>query len=135
MPAALADAKRHARLEKDAKSWLLEQFALELLVLPAHKLRGHPGELESDFRIRAGHLLREKREEALDAVQRQRADLETEAGQETARVAAEYDPQNWTFEKESVRPRSSDTDVKQLALAWIPFAPDSFGAPRPAIEI
>lgn len=221
VPAALADAKRHAQLEKDAKSWLLEQFALELLVLPAHKLRGHPGESEGEFRIRAGQVLREKREEALeamrkkyaakltalsnrerraeakvenekaqlsrqrtgtwirfgtaalsvlmgrkagglgraatgigsmsrtgkekldvrqaeealDAVQRQRADLEAEAGQETARVAAEYDPQNWTFEKESIRPRSSDTDVKQLALAWIPFAPDSFGALRPAIEI
>jgi predicted phage tail protein len=74
-------------------------------------------------------------EEALEAVQRQRADLEAEVEQETARVAAEYDPQNWTFETESIRPRSSDTDVKQLALAWIPFAPDSFGALRPAIEI
>jgi len=220
VPAALADPKRHAQWAKECKSWLMETFTVELPVLAAHKLTGHPGESEGDFRIRAGQLLREKREDAIDkirrkyaakmatlgererraaakvenekaqlsrqrmgtalsfgaaalallmgrkagglgrattgigsiarsgkekldvaqaaetleAVRRQRADLEGEAEQEIARVAAEYDPDQWTIESVRIRPRSGDAEVRQLALAWIPYATDAFGTLRPAVE-
>lgn len=220
IPAPLADAKHYAQLQKECKSWLQQNFALDLLYLPQHKLRGQPGESEGDFRIRAGQLLREKREadiekmrkqyaaklttlsnrqqralakvetekaqlarqrtgtlvsfgaaalsilmgrkaggmsrattgigsmtrtskekldvdhaeQALASVRQQIAVLEAEAETDMARVAAEYDPAGWTIETDAIRPRAADIDVRQVALAWIPYTADAFGALREAVD-
>lgn len=221
VPGALADPKGYAALEKEGKRWLLESFTVEVPVLAEHKLRGRPGEGEGEFRIRAGQLLREKREEdvgkmrqkyaaklaalegkklrasakvekeraqlssqrlgtmvnfgaaalallmgrksgglgrattgigsmtrsgkekldvaqaseALEAVRREQALLDAEMAADLAKVAAEYDPERWTIGKDRLRPRASDTEIRRLALAWIPFAVDAFGVLRPAVEI
>ncbi|MGD9782013.1 MAG: ATP-binding protein [Kiritimatiellia bacterium] len=221
VPADLAGARRYAQHEKDYKAFLSEAFTLELASLPAHKLVARPGESEGDFRIRAGQLLREKRDgeidklrkkyaakldglaererraaakvenekaqlsrqrmgtmvsfgaaalsvllgrraggmgraatgigsmarsgkekldvqqagETLETVRRQRAELESEAEREVARAAQAYDPAGLSLATVRVEPRRTDTAIQQMALAWIPCVPDSFGALRPAIEI
>lgn len=76
----------------------------------------------------------EHAEQALATVRQQVAALEAEAEKEIARVAAEYDPAGWTIETETIRPRSTDIEVRQVALAWIPYVADAFGALRPAVE-
>ncbi|HAL91798.1 MAG TPA: hypothetical protein DCM68_02080, partial [Verrucomicrobia bacterium] len=221
VPADLSDPKRYAQHEKDYKLFLSEMHTLELPSLPAHKLVANPGESEGDFRVRAGQLLREKRDEEIDklrkkyaakldvlaererratakvenekaqlsrqrmgtavsfgtaalsillgrrvggigrvatgigsmgrsgkekldvaqagetleAVRRQRAELEAAAEQEIAGVTQAYDPVNLDLATVRIEPRRSDTAIQQIGLAWIPCAPDSFGALRPAIPI
>ena len=73
--------------------------------------------------------------ETLEAIRRQRAELESEAEQEVGRVAQSYDPASLALSTVRIEPRRSDTTIQQIALAWIPHAPDPFGALRPAIEI
>lgn len=221
VPADLSDPKRYAQHEKDYKAFLTEMFTMELASLPEHKLVAGPGESEGDFRIRAGQLLREKRDEeigalrqkyaaklaqfaererrasakvenekaqlsrqrmgtmisfgtaalsiflgrkaggigrastgigsmtragkekldveqageTLEAVRQQRAALEAQAEQEIARLTAAYDPANLVLAKIRIEPRRSDTAIQQIGLAWIPYAPDSFGALRPAVAL
>jgi len=221
VPAALTDPRRHAQMEKEARTWLLDTFALDLVHIPELKLTGQPGETEGEVRIRAGVLLREKREEELDklrrkqatrlqtlaererraaakvesqkarlssqrmgavvsfgaaalsvlmgrkaggvgrattgigsitrsgkvkldveqaretleAVRQQRAELEAETDREMARIAEACDPERLVLETLRVRPRSSDSGLQRLALAWVPYAADAFGALRPAVEI
>ena len=219
--AALSDPKRFAQHERDYKDYLSQISTLELFSLPAHKLVANPGESEGDFRIRAGQLLREKREsevdglrkkyaakldvlgererraaakvenekaqlsrqqvgtmvsfgtaalsillgrkmggigrastgigsmtragkekldvqqagETLEAVRRQRAELESEAEREIAEVMQSYDPANLVHSTVRIEPRRSDTAIQQIALAWVPYAPDSSGALRPAVDL
>lgn len=73
VPADLSDSKRFAQHEKDYKSFLSEMFTIELASLPAHKLAAIPGESEGDFRIRAGQLLREKRDEEIEKLRKKYA--------------------------------------------------------------
>lgn len=221
IPTDLSDPKRYAQHEKDYKAFLAEAFTLELASLPAHKLAATPGESEGDFRIRAGQLLREKRDaeidklrkkyaaklgvlvererraaakveneksqlsrqhmgtmisfgtaalsmllgrragglgraatgigsmtrsskekldieqagQSLEAVRRQRAELEAEAAQEIAALTQSYAPANLAPTTVRIAPRRADTAIQQLGLAWIPYAPDAFGALRPTLEI
>ena len=221
VPAVLADPKRFAQHERDYKDYLSQISTLELSSLPAHKLVANPGESEGDFRIRAGQLLREKRDaeveglrkkyaakldilgererraaakvenekaqlsrqqvgtmvsfgtaaisillgrrlggigrastgigsmtragkekldvqqagETLEAVRRQRAELESEAEREIAGVMQSYDPGNLALSRVRIEPRRSDTTVLQVVLAWVPYAADSSGALRPAVEL
>lgn len=221
VPADLADPRRYAQHEKDYKAFLSEAFTMELASLPAHRLVANPGESEGDFRIRAGQLLREKRDEEVDklrkkyaakldllaererraaakvenekaqlsrqrmgtmvsfgtaalsvllgrragglgraatgigslgrsskekldiqqagetleAVRRQRAELESEAEQEIAQMTKSYDPANLVLSTVRIEPRRTDTAIQQIGLVWIPCAPDAFGALRPAIDI
>jgi len=65
VPSSLADPKRYAQHEKDYKDYLNQISTLEVFSLPAHKLLGQPNETEGDFRARASHALREKRDEEL----------------------------------------------------------------------
>jgi hypothetical protein len=73
VPAALSDPKRFAQYEKDYKVYLAEAGTIELLSLPAHKLVANPGEGEGNFRIRAGQLLREKRDAAVEEIRKKYA--------------------------------------------------------------
>ena len=73
VPADLADPKRYAQHEKDYKAYLSEAFTTDLPSLPAHKLTANPGESEGGFRIRAGQLLREKRDEEIDQLRKKYA--------------------------------------------------------------
>ena len=220
VPAGLADAKRFAGMEKECKSWLKEAFSVEAQRLAGFKLTGKPGESEGEFRVRAGLLLREKRDEAIDAarrkhaarlataiererkaaakvenekaqlsrqrvgtavsfgaavlsillgrkaggigrattgigsmaragkekldveqasetleaMRRRRAELEEEAEREIERIAEAYDPARMPIETTRLRPRASELEVRRLALAWVPYAPDASGALAPATE-
>jgi len=73
--------------------------------------------------------------ETLEAVRRQRAELEAEAEREVAEAAQAYDPAGLSLATMRVAPRRTDTAVQQTGLAWIPCVPDSFGVLRPAVEI
>ena len=220
VPASLADPKRYAQHEKDYKDYLSQISTLELSCLPAHKLVANPGESESDFRIRAAQLLREKRDmevdrlrkkyavkldtlgererraaakvenekaqlsrqqigtvvsfgsaalsillgrrmggigrastgigsmtragkekldvqqagETLEAVRRQRAELESEAEREIAEVVQSYDPAHLALATVRIEPRRSDTAIQRIELAWVPCGPDSSGGMRLAVE-
>ena len=73
--------------------------------------------------------------ETLEAVRRQRAELESEAEREIAEVMQSYDPANLVLSTVRIEPRRSDTAIQQIALAWVPYAPDSSGALRPAVAL
>lgn len=73
VPTGLSDPKRYAQHEKDYRAYLAETCALELASLPAHKLAANPGESEGDFRIRAGQLLREKRDAEVEELRKKYA--------------------------------------------------------------
>ena len=221
VPADLADPKRYAQHEKDYRAFLAEAFTVDLPSLPAHRLVANPGESEGDFRIRAGQILREKRDgevdqlrkkyaakidalaererraaarvenekaqlsrqrlgtavsfgaaalsillgrraggigrattgigsmtragkekldveqagETLAAVRQQRAELESEAGREVARIMESYDPEHLALSRVRVEPRRSDTAIQQIGLAWIPFAVDASGIRGAAAQI
>ena len=57
--------------------------------------------------------------ETLEAVRRQRAELESEAGQEVARLMESFDPERLAVSSVRIEPRRSDTVVQPLALAWV----------------
>jgi len=70
VPALLSNPKAYARNEKNYKAYLLEKNVMDLMRVPAHKLVSEPGETEEAFRIRAGLLLREKREAQIEKLRR-----------------------------------------------------------------
>jgi len=57
--------------------------------------------------------------ETLEAVRRQRAELESEAGQEVARLMESFDPERLAVSSVRIEPRRADTVVQPLALAWV----------------
>ena len=73
--------------------------------------------------------------ETLEAIRRQRAELESEAGQEIARLMESFDPAHLALASVRIAPRRADTAIQQIALAWIPCVADASGALRPAIEV
>ena len=58
--------------------------------------------------------------ETLEAIRRQRAELESEAGQEVARLMESFDPERLAVSSVRIEPRRADTVVQPLALAWVP---------------
>jgi len=58
--------------------------------------------------------------ETLEAVRLQRAELESEAGQEMARLKESFDPERLALTSVRIEPRRADTAIQQLALAWVP---------------
>jgi len=70
VPALLSNPKAYARKEKEYKAFLLEKNVMNLMRVPAHKLVSEPGETEEAFRIRAGLLLREKREAQIEKLRK-----------------------------------------------------------------
>ncbi len=71
--------------------------------------------------------------ETLEAVRQQRAELESEAGQEVARLMESFDPEHLAVSSVRVAPRRADTVIQQVALAWVPCAADVAGSLRPAL--
>lgn len=71
--------------------------------------------------------------ESLEAIRRQRAELESEAGQETARLIESFDPERLALSRIRIEPRRSDTAIQQIGLAWIPGVVDAAGAWRPVV--
>ena len=72
--------------------------------------------------------------ETLEAVRRQRAEWESEAGQEVARLMESFDPEHLALSSVRIEPRRADTAVQQIALAWIPCVADAAGVLRPALD-
>ncbi len=72
--------------------------------------------------------------ETLGAIRQQRAELESEAGQEVARLMESFDPERLALSSIRLSPRRADTSIQRIGLAWIPCAPDSSGALRPVFE-
>ena len=58
--------------------------------------------------------------ETLEAVRLQRAELESEAGQEVARLMESFDPERLAVSFVRIEPRRADTAIPQLALAGGP---------------
>ena len=102
VPAGLSDAKRFAGLEKECKSWLKETFSVEVQRLAEFKLTGKPGESEGEFRVRAGLLLREKRDEAIDAARRKHAAQLATAMERERKAAAKVENEKAQLSRQRV---------------------------------
>ena len=72
--------------------------------------------------------------ETLAAIRQQRAEWESEAGQEVARLMESFDPERLALATVRIEPRRADTAVQQIALAWIPCVADAAGVLRPALD-
>ena len=72
----------------------------------------------------AGRIGREgndvaRAEESLEVFRQRHTGLANEFDQETSRLQTQFDPAGVTIEHESIRPRKSDIEVKEVALVWI----------------
>src|SRR5690606_20900119 len=73
LPPAASQAKNYTAWNKDFASWLYGTQVINLFQSPSLKLISQPGEDERDFRIRAGQVAREKRDEMVDALRKKYA--------------------------------------------------------------
>jgi hypothetical protein len=73
LPPPAAKPKSYAGWTKEFVSWAARSQSVELLRSARTTLTSHPGESEGDFRIRVHHALREKRDEAVEALRAKRA--------------------------------------------------------------
>jgi hypothetical protein len=72
----------------------------------------------------AGRIDREssdvqRAEESLEILKGRQLDLQNEFAQDTATLRAKFEPATVAIEKTAVKPRKSDIDVKEIALAWV----------------
>jgi len=58
-------------------------------------------------------------------------DLELELEQEVQELTGRFDALSETFDEVELKPRRTDIDIQQLALAWVPMAKDSLGNLKP----
>ena len=73
LPPAASQAKNYAAWNKDFTNWLYGTQVINLVQSPSLKLVSQPGEDERDFRIRAGQVAREKRDELVEALRKKYA--------------------------------------------------------------
>jgi hypothetical protein len=73
LPPAASQAKNYTAWNKDFASWLYGTQTINLFQSPSLKLMSEPGEDERDFRIRAGQVAREKRDEMVEALRKKYA--------------------------------------------------------------
>ena len=73
LPPAASQAKNYAAWNKDFTGWLYGTQVINLFQSPSLKLVSQPGEDERDFRIRAGQVAREKRDELVEALRKKYA--------------------------------------------------------------
>ena len=73
LPPAASQAKNYANWNKDFANWLYGSQSIDLLQSPSLKVVSQPGEDERDFRIRAGQVAREKRDELVEALRKKYA--------------------------------------------------------------
>jgi hypothetical protein len=68
LPPAASQAKNYSGWEKDFSSWIYGSQRLDLLQSPSLKVSSNPGEDERDFRIRLQQIVREQRDELIEAL-------------------------------------------------------------------
>ncbi|MFT3891543.1 MAG: hypothetical protein QM730_07925 [Anaerolineales bacterium] len=73
LPPSAGQAKNYAAWNKDFANWLYGTQVVNLFQSPSLKLVSQPGEDERDFRIRAGQVAREKRDELVEALRKKYA--------------------------------------------------------------
>ena len=73
LPPAASQAKNYANWNKDFINWLYGSQSIDLLQSPSLKVVSQPGEDERDFRIRAGQVAREKRDDLVEALRKKYA--------------------------------------------------------------
>ncbi len=73
LPPPAAKPKSYAAWTKEFVAWASRSQTVELLRSSRGKVTSHPGESEGDFRIRVQHALREKRDEAVEALRARQA--------------------------------------------------------------
>jgi hypothetical protein len=71
-------------------------------------------------------------QETVEAIRQQRDDLEAQLRAETADLEAKLDPTTERLETIAIRPKKSDIDVRNVALAWAPHWQLPDGASQPA---
>ncbi len=74
----------------------------------------------------------DRAEESMAALQQQHADLSAELERELAELSARFDSATAPLETVAIRPRKSDVEVRQVALAWAPWRRRSDGGREPA---
>lgn len=60
-------------------------------------------------------------EESLETLEEQLRDLETDLEREIDEMGERYEPMNEELEIVALRPRRTDVQVEQVALAWVPY--------------
>jgi hypothetical protein len=95
-PAAVLSTRSHRSWSSALEDHVYRNAALELLACPALKMTAAPGTPEGEFRAQLGLALREKRDEAVDALRRKFGsklatleDRERRAGQKVERERAQ----------------------------------------------
>jgi hypothetical protein len=73
LPPAASQAKNYAAWNKDFTNWLYGTQVISLVQSPSLKLVSQPGEDERDFRIRAGQVAREKRDDLVEVLRKKYA--------------------------------------------------------------
>lgn len=74
-------------------------------------------------------------QQALEVIQQQQAALEEEARKELDRLASSFDPARLQLKTVRIAPRKADTSIQKMGVAWIPYAADTFGSLRPAVDL
>lgn len=69
----------------------------------------------------------DRAQESLDELVRQRDEMEREARADVERVETEFSIENLVLDATEIPLRKADTKIKQLSLAWVPWAIDANG--------
>lgn len=68
LPGEALDLKTYKEFEKNIKDYFYQNFDLELWVVENEKIISNPGETENEFRGRLQHLLKEKKDGAIEVI-------------------------------------------------------------------
>jgi len=74
-------------------------------------------------------------EEAIQEILEMKQQMETECQAEVDRISEEFSAENLALEPIEIPARKTDTRVKLLALAWVPWQIDSDGIATPLVEL
>jgi hypothetical protein len=74
-------------------------------------------------------------EETLEELISAKNELETQAKEEIEALAVQYSPENLALEAVDIPLRKSDTKVKLIALAWVPWQVNPNGIASPLIDL
>ena len=74
-------------------------------------------------------------EETLEELVTAKNELETQAKEEIEALAEQYSPENLALESVDIPLRKSDTKIKLVALAWVPWQVNPNGIASPLIEL
>lgn len=74
-------------------------------------------------------------EEVLQEILEMKQQMETECQEEVDRISHEFSAENLALEPIEIPARKTDTRVKLLALAWVPWQIDDDGIATPLVEL